>query len=371
MPKHRDQTPHPVRLGLKRKEGLRKKLLAWYSVQQRDLPWRGAKDPYAVWISEVMLQQTQVQTVIPYYLRFLKAFPTIEHLARADTQELLRLWAGLGYYSRAKNLQRAAREIIRCHAGKFPSSYAEALALPGIGRYTAGAILSIAFDLPCPVLDGNIVRVLTRLFSLRGDPKERRLQNLLWQHAQELVPNRHPGDFNQAIMELGAVVCSPRQPRCLLCPWQSECQARKDGVQEVLPEKRKIFAVEKVHWAVAVITHRRRVLIVRRTKGRLLKDLWEFPGGEFSETRQVKAILAKRVFQDLGLNIRLLQPLTTIRHTITHRRITLVVFEAQLETAAAIKVRGNEAKWVRREDLEKFPFASASQRIVRILRAAL
>lgn len=370
MPKH-GKTASQIRLDRTRIRTLRKKLLAWYFAQHRNLPWRGVKDPYAVWISEVMLQQTQVQTVIPYYLRFLEAFPTVEHLARADGQELLRFWAGLGYYSRAKNLQRAAREIMRCHDGKFPRSYSEVLSLPGIGRYTAGAILSIAFDLPYPVLDGNVVRVLTRVLGLRGDPKRRDLQNLLWQNAQELVPHRRPGDFNQAIMELGAMVCSPRRPCCLLCPWQSECQAREDGTQQLLPEKAKTAAGTRVQWAVAVISHRGRVLIVKRIEGTLLKDFWEFPGGEFSGTRQVKRALVRRVFEDFGLKIRLLEPFTTIKHTITHRRITLVAFEAQLETTAAAKLRANEAKWVRREDLEKFPFASASQKIIRILRAAV
>ncbi len=321
-----------------------------------------------MWISEVMLQQTQVQTVIPYYRRFLAAFPTIRDLAQADDRELLRLWAGLGYYSRAKNLQRAAREIICNHGGKFPCSYSEVLSLPGIGRYTAGAILSIAFDAPFPVLDGNVIRVLTRLFRMRGDTKASHLQNLLWQYSQELVPIQRPGDFNQAIMELGAVVCSPRQPHCTICPWQSECEARKEGIQELLPEKRRTVATERVHWAVAVLLHHGRVLIVKRTKGRLLRDFWEFPGGIFKETRNVKATLRKRVFENLGLQIRLLKPLTTIRHAITHRRITLVAFEAKLEGEAAVKVKSNETKWVKREDLEKFPFAAASQKLIRMLR---
>jgi A/G-specific adenine glycosylase len=322
-----------------------------------------------VWISEVMLQQTQVQTVIPYYRRFLEVFPTIEDLAQADTRELLRFWAGLGYYSRARNLQLAAREIILRHGGEFPRSYSNALSLPGIGRYTAGAIMSIAFDLPCAVLDGNVIRVLTRLFSLNGDTNTRPLQNLLWQYSQELVPKRRPGDFNQAIMELGAVVCFPRQPRCLLCPWQLECQARKDGIQELLPERRKTGGAKKVSWAVAVLIHRGRVLMVKRAEGRLLKDFWEFPGGEFNGARNVKATLSKCVLESLGLKIRVLEPLTTIKHAITNRRITVTVFGAQLEAGAATKVNSNEAKWVRRQDLDKFPLASASQRIVRMLLA--
>jgi A/G-specific adenine glycosylase len=368
MPKHPDQAFIPIRLSLK--EALRKKLLVWYSHYRRDLPWRKTKDPYAVWLSEVMLQQTQVQTVVPYYLRFLNAFPTIEDLAGADTQELLRTWAGLGYYSRARNLQLAAREMIRSHGGKFPPSYSGALSLPGIGRYTAGAILSIAFDLPYPVLDGNAIRVLSRMFDIKGDTKKTHVQKLLWEYSRELVPNQHPGDFNQAIMELGALICSPRQPRCPLCPWQSECVARKNGTQDLLPVRRGMNRVRRVNCAVAVLSHRGRVLIIKRNKGRLLRDFWEFPGVEFNGTRTVRAALSRCVLETVGLKIRLLKPLAEIRHMITHRRIILLPFRAQLKPGAASRVsRPSEAKWVRPEDLEKFPFASASRKIVRILQS--
>ena len=214
-------------------------LLAWYGQHQRRLPWRESRDFYPVWVSEVMLQQTQVQTVVPYFLRFMKAFPTLEDLAEADTRDLLRIWAGLGYYSRARNLQKTARILVREHGGKFPGSYREALRLPGIGRYTAAAILSIAFDLPLPALDGNVVRVLSRLFCLRGDPAKSPLQGMLAAAGQQLLPAYRPGDFNQALMELGATVCLPRNPRCLLCPWSSHCEALKSGMQERLPEKGK------------------------------------------------------------------------------------------------------------------------------------
>jgi A/G-specific adenine glycosylase len=364
-----DQMSNPTPLDLRKKNRLRRKLLAWYFLRRRDLPWRRAKDPYAVWISEVMLQQTQVRTVIPYYLRFLKAFPTIEDLARADQQELLRVWAGLGYYARARNLQLAAREIIRSHGGRFPRDYSDLVSLPGIGRYTAGAILSIAFDLRYPVLDGNVTRVLTRLFSLRGDPKRKPLQFELWRTAQELLPHQHSGDFNQAVMELGAVVCSPGQPRCLLCPWRTECRARKEGIEKLLPEKPKAAAGKKVQWAIAVLTHRGRVLVVKRTQGSLLRDFWEFPGGEFSRTQPLRPALAKQVFKDLGLRIRPLEPLATIKHTITNRRITLVAFEAELEGKVGTLPKTAAAKWVRRAELKKYPLASASQKILQILQA--
>ena len=368
-PKYRNPTLNPVPLDSQKKNRLRNKLLGWYSTYQRDLPWRRTKDPYAVWVSEVMLQQTQVQTVVPYYLRFVKLYPSIKELARAETQDLLRIWAGLGYYSRARNLQRAAREIIRSHRGKFPQTYSEVLSLPGIGPYTAGAILSIAFDLPYPVLDGNVTRVLTRVFGLKGDPKSRQLQKALWQRAEELVSDKHPGNFNQAVMELGAVVCVPRRPFCVQCPWQSQCQARKEGIQDLLPEKRKAPSKERVQWAVAVLIHRGRVLIVKRTEP-LLRDFWEFPGGQFNQTGRLRAALARHLLEDLGMKTLVLDPLVTFQHVITHRHIRFVAFQAELAPAEGTVAKGKRdlAKWVRRKDLGKYPFASASQKIIRILK---
>ena len=225
------------RMQPRKRDILQRSLLKWYDEHQRDLPWRNTTDPYPVWISEVMLQQTQVQTVIPYYLKFLEHFPSVAALAKADTDALLRLWAGLGYYSRARNLQKAAQIIVEQFGGRFPQSYTDVLALPGIGRYTAAAIVSIAFGQPYAVLDGNVSRVLARLLSMSGDPKSSAVQNRLWAAAQQLLPRARPGDFNQAVMELGATVCSPRQPRCLLCPWTRQCLARQQGQQELLPEK--------------------------------------------------------------------------------------------------------------------------------------
>jgi A/G-specific adenine glycosylase len=350
---------------------LRRKLLDWFDTSQRDLPWRKTQDPYPVWISEVMLQQTQVQTVIPYYFRFLEAFPGISHLAEADPQHLLRVWAGLGYYSRVRNLQQAAQKIMQAHGGKFPETYSEVLALPGVGRYTAGAVLSIAFGRPFPVLDGNVTRVLARLFRLKGDPKSSVLQTLLWDLAQELVPKKSPGDFNQALMELGATLCSPRQPQCLLCPWQAECLARKEGTQEFLPEKRKPITLEKSLRAVAVILQRGRILIVKRTDERLLRDLWEFPGGEFKSIENLSTTLVKRIRDDLGLKVRILDPLTTVKHSITKRHITLHAFQAVLKKPTSAMNTGKTVKWVRLLELERYPFASASLRILQALRTKL
>jgi A/G-specific adenine glycosylase len=347
---------------------LQKDLLNWYDQHQRDLPWRNATDPYPVWISEVMLQQTQVQTVIPYYLKFLEQFPSIAALAQADTDALLRLWAGLGYYSRARNLQKAARIIVDRFRGRFPQNYSDVLALPGIGRYTAAAIASIAFDQPYAVLDGNVSRVLSRLFGISGDPKSSAVQGRLWEAAQQLLPATRPGDFNQAVMELGATVCSPRQPRCLLCPWTRQCLARQQGLQELLPEKTRRETTRRSLQVAVVVRHRGRFLIVRRSDQRLLNGFWEFPSTELRRNGSPTKIVTRLMSETYRLNIDSLEPLIRFKHSITTRRIELQVLQAKL--AGGLKTRGNDPdrRWVRLKDLGSYAFASAPQRIVDALK---
>lgn len=347
---------------------LQTRLLAWYQQHHRQLPWRESRDFYPVWVSEVMLQQTQVQTVVPYFLRFMKAFPTLEELAGADTQDLLRNWAGLGYYARARNLQKAARILVREHGGEFPGSYREALRLPGIGRYTAAAILSIAFDQPLPALDGNVVRVLSRLFCLKGDPARSPVQGMLAAAGRQLLPGHRPGDFNQALMELGATVCLPRNPRCLLCPWSSHCEALKSGMQERLPENGRRPEMILSLQAAAVIRHRGRFLIRRRSGSRLLQDMWEFPGGEFSRSGLADS-LAKQIQGELDLSVWLGSPLTTIKHAVTNRRITLTVYEARLKPPLPPTLSIPDARWIWLSQAGRYPLTAAASRIVQVLTA--
>ena len=343
-------------------------LLAWYRQHQRQLPWRESQDVYPIWVSEVMLQQTQVQTVVPYFLRFMAAFPTLEELARADTQDLLRCWAGLGYYSRARNLRQAARILVREHGGEFPRSYREALRLPGIGPYTAAAILSIAFDQPLLALDGNVVRVLARLFRLEGDPARSPVQGMLAAAGQQLLPAHRPGEFNQALMELGATVCLPRNPRCLLCPWSSHCEALKSGVQDRLPEKGKRPDTRLSRQAAAVIRHRGRFLIRRRSGARLLQDMWEFPGGEFKRSDLAHS-LVKQIQGEFALSVRLGSPLTTIKHAVTNRRITLTVYEARLKPPLPPTLSIPDARWIWLSQAGRYPLTAAASRIVQALEA--
>ncbi len=232
-------TPRP-------RSALRRKLLAWYRAHRRDLPWRRTRDPYAIWISETMLQQTRVETVIPYWERFLARFPDVETLATADTDDVIALWAGLGYYSRARNLHRAAQIVMEHHAGRLPGDVDALRELPGVGRYTAGALASIAFDKPAPIVDGNVARVLARVFAIDADVRSAAVQERLWSEAEQLARGDDPGAMNQALMELGATVCTPRAPQCPACPWQPHCAARAQGRAELLPIRSRPAAVRRV-----------------------------------------------------------------------------------------------------------------------------
>jgi A/G-specific adenine glycosylase len=321
----------------------RKQLLGWFRQFQRDLPWRRTKDPYRIWLSEIMLQQTRVAAAIPYYERFLERFPDVRSLAAAPQEEILRAWSGLGYYSRARNLQRAAQQIIAKHGGQFPTRMDDVLALPGIGNYTAAAILSIAFGKKHAVLDGNVARVLARLGAIRGDLRE----SPRWQELQEtadcLLDPESSGDWNQATMELGATLCTPKSPQCLLCPVAQFCKGRKLGIAESLPEKRGKRATVEVTLAAAVFTDEKaRTLLLpppKNTKEKasadhvptLVSRLWHFP--TLSVTAEPGAnLLAFLRKQMPGIQHRKWQlvPAGRVRHAVTYRAITLLPFLIRL-----------------------------------------
>jgi A/G-specific adenine glycosylase len=323
------------------------KLLGWFRRCQREMPWRRTRDPYCIWLSEIMLQQTRVAAAIPYYERFLETFPNVRALAGAREEEVLRLWAGLGYYSRARNLQRAAREIVERHGGEFPREFAEALALPGIGNYTAAAILSIAHGAPHAVLDGNVARVIARLEAIRGDLREPRRWRALQTSADRLLEVSHAGDWNQAMMELGATVCTPRGPDCANCPVGGFCRARQLGLAEKLPEKRRKRAAEKVHLAVAVFLDpagKTLLLPAGPTKkgagkkaerdaeknseiSALFSGMWHFPA--LAVRKDARAEL-RRFLQTLGgaamASGAKWMALPALRHAVTYREITITAF---------------------------------------------
>jgi len=347
---------------------LRKALLAWYDANRRDMPWRNTRDPYAIWISEAMLQQTRVDTVIPYWERFLETFPTVETLATADIDEVYAVWTGLGYYSRARNLKHAAETIVADHGGQLPDT-AEGLAtLKGIGRYTAGAIASIAFEREAPLVDGNVIRVFARLLGIREDSAAKTVVDRMWAVAGELVKGPRPGDLNQALMELGATVCTPRNPSCLLCPVRSGCDAHAVGDAEALPIKRKKTKQTKIRAVAAYIERNGKILAVRRPETGLMAGLWELPGGELEASDETKDRLPEILKDVVGLEILGAEHVGHVQHLFTHRRLTLEVFRCRAEPGARVRRKGPVAhKWIRPEDFLDLAHAGSTRKAMSLL----
>lgn len=325
---------------------LQDRLLAWFDRHRRDLPWRRTRDPYCIWLAEIMLQQTRVPVAIPYYERFLRAFPTVEKLARAPLERVLRLWAGLGYYQRARHLHQAAKKIVREHGGRFPRRLEAALALPGVGAYTARAVLSIAYRKPVAVVDGNVARVLARVFLLKNaDITNRAAFQAL---ADRGVSRRRPGDFNQALMELGSTICLPRIPRCAVCPLEKLCAARRAGVERHLPRRLPKRARPRVTLTVVVPCRNGRVLLVRETRG-LFSGLWHFP-----YLRGKKAAALARALGGDGLH-----RVATVEHQTTMRDLVLRVYE----TPAAVSFNGR-SRWVRPAQAARLGLGAATWKIL-------
>jgi A/G-specific adenine glycosylase len=344
-------------------------LLDWFAGHQRDLPWRRDRDPYCIWVSEVMLQQTQVVAVVPYFERFLAAFPTVAALAAADEQDVLRLWEGLGYYRRARDLHRTARRLVAEHGGRFPDDPAVLGALPGMGRYTVGAVLSQAFDRRLPILEANSQRVLCRIFGERGDPTQGPTRRRLWALAEALLPARRVGAFNQALMELGALVCTPAAPCCSACPVAAHCEARRLGVQSEIPQRPARPEVVPVQEAAVIVRRGAEVLLVQRPAEGRWANLWEFPHAALAEG-ETHEETAQRVVRDLaGLQADVGAELLTVRHGITRYRITLVCFEAAYRSGTFRSTFYREAAWVRPAELPGYPVSVPQRRLARTLGA--
>ena len=341
---------------LKKTITVQKSLLDWYDRNKRDLPWRRSKDPYAIFVSEMMLQQTQVKTVIPYFERFLKELPDWKSLAKAKEETVLKLWEGLGYYRRARNLQAAAQKITGDLGGKLPDTMEAILEIPGVGPYSAGAILSIAFQKPHPVVDGNVIRVFSRLFLLKGNLKAGEGHKKVWELAESLISRERPGDFNQAVMELGATVCLPDNPQCLLCPVMSHCLAAKKGLQNELPEMPKAAPTVEVPMAALFVEQKGKVLVKRRSEDeKWLKGLWEFPSAEGTTFEEALRKLEK----DLKLAAHR-KELLEVRHQITHHKVRLKLF--RVIPSKSIRPP-KDVKWVSLKELVNLPFASAQGKL--------
>ncbi len=346
---------------------LRRALLRWYDTNRRDLPWRRSRDPYAIWISETMLQQTRVETVIPYYERFLERFPDVETLASADCEDVYQRWAGLGYYSRARNLHAAAQKVVDEFGGSLPSDSSALRSLPGIGRYTAGALASIAFDRPEPVVDGNVARVLTRVFGIREDIGSKRVLDRLWQEAGALARGRRPGDLNQALMELGATICLARAPRCLACPLVRHCNAYRAGDAEALPVKTAKAVPRRVQATAAWLERRGQVLVVRRPEGVLLGGLWELPGGPLAASEPPAAGLRRALRERIGLRVARARRVGDIEHGFTHRLLRLHVFRCEPPAGRIRLAEYDRHKWVTVDTLATLPRATLTNKALALL----
>jgi A/G-specific adenine glycosylase len=348
----------------------RKALQAWYTEHGRELPWRLTHDPYRIWISEIMLQQTTVVAVIPYFERFLTRFPTVHELAAAEETEVLRYWEGLGYYSRARNIHKAARHVSLNFNGEFPGLVDELQELPGIGRYTAGAIRSFAFDLPAPIVEANTLRFYSRLLGYEGDPRAREGQLKLWSFAEELVPQIEPGRFNQALMELGSVVCTPTNPNCPACPVSLACQAFLTNRQQQIPRPAVRPEITATTELSVVVRRGDRFLLYHRAPGERWAGLWDFPRFACDELTEIPkrqpAWIEQKLAQDLELHVKVDDLLAEIRHSVTRYRITLRSFLADHESGEVPETAG-EYRWLTAAEIHTYPLSVTGRKLAKLL----
>jgi A/G-specific adenine glycosylase len=345
------------------KQQLRRRLLAWYADAERDLPWRKSQDPYRVWVSEIMLQQTQVATVRAYFQRFVAAFPDVLTLAAAEERQVLRLWEGLGYYRRARQLHAAAKRVATEHGGRFPRDVEALQDLPGIGRYTAGAIASIAFDERAPILEANTIRLLSRLIAYRDDPLKAAGQRVLWQTAAEILPQKNVARFNQALMELGSLVCTPAAPRCDACPLSRVCAAYAAGLQSFIPRPKTKQQYTELREAAVVIRHNGKVLMRECGKDERWAGLWDFPRFALDAEGPLfaKQEIIDKVRRQTNVSCAPRSLLKTIKHGVTRYRITLECYAADFASG-----RATGAKWIKRGDLDTLPLSTTGRKIARL-----
>ena len=349
-------------------KSINQKILKWYAEHRRDLPWRRTRNPYCIWVSEVMLQQTQVGTVIPYYLRFMKRFPTVEALAGSSLHEVLRAWENMGYYSRARHLHTAAGLLMKKTGGEIPDTLEGLLNLPGVGQYTASAILCFAFGKRVPTIDGNVRRVISRVFSIREPVNETETKNRIHSFAGAVLPERDPSGFNQGLMDLGATICIPRKPLCPVCPINKSCLAFRQGLQDVLPVTKKRGPLPHREMTAGIIRdERERILIVQRPPRGLLGGLWKFPGGEKGEEADLAEALQASVQREVGLRVKAKETMISLKHAYTHFRITLTAFRCDWEGGSPGSLGCENVAWVPEDALSEYPFSRADRKIIEIL----
>lgn len=350
------------------------RLIRWFLKNKRALPWRGsgeAQGIYQVWVSEVMLQQTQVSTVIPYYRRFLERFPTIHDLARASEDEVLKLWEGLGYYNRCRSLHRAAQTVVSRFKGQIPETPEEFKSLAGVGPYIQASVMSIARNRPIPAVDGNVVRVCCRFYGIREDVRKNRVKARIKKELQEIIPPAAPGDFNQALMELGALICTPHNPRCSDCPIQEGCFARQTDQVEQIPHKSPRKRVPKYQVSIAVILKGEKFYIQKRPSTGHLGGMWEFPGGKAKEGETPAQALVRECKEELGTEVNIIEKLTRVHHVYTHFQIDLHVFLCRLSGEDIHPTHHQPFRWITIHQLEEFPLPGANHKFLPALKAFL
>lgn len=351
----------------KLKRTFQNKLLTWYRKNARDLPWRETKDPYQIWVSEIMLQQTRVETVIPYYTRWMTVFPTLHSLAKARQDQVLSGWEGLGYYSRARNLHQASKIVVEEYQGKLPQDSVSLQTLPGIGRYTAGAIASIAFGIDAPVLDGNVRRVYARYFNISTPLQTSGTERILWQIAQELLPGGSAGEFNQALMELGALICHPKNPDCENCPLAESCLANNLNLQENRPVRKKKSPLPHLQVTAAVFQENGKVFLAKRPTDGLLGGMWEFPGGKQKDKETLPDTLRREIREELRVPISVGEALGVYHHAYTHYKVTLHAFYCSLNSRDIQLTFHTESAWVSLDSLANYPMGKLDRLISRKL----
>jgi A/G-specific adenine glycosylase len=347
---------------------IQRRLLDWYHRHQRRLPWREATDPYHIWVSEVMLQQTQIKTAVPCFEKFINRFPNVQQLAAASQQDVLKAWEGMGYYARARNLHRAAELILSKHNGKVPDSWEAIRSLPGVGEYIAAAVLSIAYDQPWAVVDGNVKRVLGRLNKIKDPVNRSSAYKTFKAAAERLLDHRRPGTFNQALMEFGSIRCKPKHPACDTCPIQSFCNAFLDHAVTEYPRRIKTPPRPLHHIAVGVIYKNGRMLITRRKPEGLLGGLWEFPGGKIRKDESPAAACVREIREEVNLNVAIEAHITQVKHAYTHFKIQLEVFTCQY-ISGKVKLKGPvDYRWITWQEIDQFPFPKANHKFIPLLR---
>jgi A/G-specific adenine glycosylase len=342
---------------------IQENLIDWYKKNHRKLPWRETKNPYYIWISEVMLQQTRVDTVIPYFLRFIDKFSNIESLSNADEEVVLKMWEGLGYYSRARNLHRGAKVIIKEYDGKMPDTLKEIKKIPGIGPYTAGAILSIAYNEAVPAVDGNVMRVFSRLFYIKEDIGENNTKKEMEKIGQMVVSKENPSFFNQGLMELGALICTPTSPKCVACPLFMECTGRKLMIQETLPIKKKKIKVKLVEMELAVVYKDEKILIMKRPTEGLLANLWALPSIEREKNMEEGESIRLELEENYGMTIKNKKYLFEKQHIFTHRKWKMKVYSFELIRDE--KIDYPEIQWISLQEIKKYAFPTAFMKVLK------